>query len=76
MTTSNYTKVFKQLNAKPAKKAKFIKHNAPKKRSCGAALRSCQRCGSHRGYIRKYGIGMCRRCFRELAKKIGFSKFD
>ena len=40
MTTSDYKKVFTQLNAKPIKKAKFIKFNAPKERSCGIALRN------------------------------------
>ena len=30
MTTSDHKKVFKQLNAKPIKKAKFIKFNQPK----------------------------------------------
>ncbi len=27
------------------------------------------------GLIRKYGINMCRQCFREYAKDIGFVKF-
>ena len=31
-------------------------------------------CGSHHGVIRKYGLQMCRRCFRENAKDIGFQK--
>lgn len=31
-------------------------------------------CGSHHGIIRKYGLQMCRRCFRENAKDIGFQK--
>jgi len=45
MTTSDYKKVFKQLEAKPHKLKKFIKHNSPKKRSCGISLRKCRRCG-------------------------------
>lgn len=33
-------------------------------------------CGSRRGLIRKYGIDLCRRCFREQAEAIGFKKFS
>uniref|UniRef100_A0A183GLP6 40S ribosomal protein S29 n=1 Tax=Heligmosomoides polygyrus TaxID=6339 RepID=A0A183GLP6_HELPZ len=29
---------------------------------------------AHHGLIRKYGLHMCRRCFREYAKDIGFKK--
>lgn len=76
MTTSDYRKMFKQLKAKPAKLKKFIKHNAPKKRGCGIALRKCRRCGRTRAHIRSYGLGLCRQCFREIAKKIGFKKYS
>lgn len=31
-------------------------------------------CGNHHGLIRKYGINICRQCFREYAKDIGFVK--
>ncbi len=76
MTTSNHRKVFKQLNAKPIKKAKFIKFNQPKKRSCGLALRKCTQCGRMRAHIRKYGIHLCRQCFREMAPQLGFKKYS
>ena len=76
MTTSNHRKVFKQLNAKPVKKAKFIKFNQPKKRSCGLALRKCKQCGRMRAHIRKYGIHLCRQCFREMAPQLGFKKYS
>ena len=76
MTTSDHKKVFKQLNAKPVKKAKFIKHNQPKKRSCGTSLRKCRNCGRMRGHIRKYGLNLCRQCFREMALGLGFKKFS
>lgn len=33
-------------------------------------------CHSLRGLIRKYGLDMCRRCFREYAKDIGFMKYQ
>ena len=38
------------------------------------ALALSRVCGSHHGVIRKYGLQMCRRCFRENAKDIGFQK--
>ena len=76
MTASNYKKVFKQLKAKPAKLKKYTKHNAPKKRSCGKNLKVCRRCGRKGGHIDKYGLDLCRQCFREIATKIGFKKYD
>ncbi len=76
MTSSDYKKMLEQLKVKPAKYKKFIKHNAPKKRSCGRANAKCSRCGNWHGYINKYGLNVCRRCFREIAPKIGFKKFN
>ena len=76
MSYSNYKKVFKQLRAKPIKLKKYIKHNAPKERSCGRATKRCQRCGRIRGHIDKYGLDLCRQCFRQIATKIGFKKFS
>ena len=32
-------------------------------------------CNSRRGLIRKYGLDICRRCFREYAADIGFVKY-
>ena len=32
-------------------------------------------CGTVRGLIRKYGLDICRRCFREYASDIGFTKY-
>jgi ribosomal protein S14 len=32
-------------------------------------------CSGKRGLIRKYGLDMCRRCFREYASNIGFVKY-
>ncbi|HDN82953.1 MAG TPA: 30S ribosomal protein S14 [Candidatus Altiarchaeales archaeon] len=36
----------------------------------------CSICGSNRGVIHKYGLGICRKCFRENAEKIGFKKYS
>lgn len=75
MTTSNYEKVFKQLEKKPAKLAKYIKHNKPKDREFGVATKRCRRCGRFGGHIQKYGLSLCRQCFRSVAKNIGFKKY-
>ena len=37
--------------------------------------RNCTRCGTHDGLIRRYGLNLCRQCFREVAKKMGFKKY-
>lgn len=76
MSYSDYRKVFKQLRVKPAKLKKYIKHNAPKSRSCGIALRKCKRCGRFGAHIRKYGLNLCRQCFRDIAIDIGFKKYE
>jgi len=76
LTYSDYRKVFKQLRSKPYKLAKFKRHNAPKKRSCGVALQRCRRCGRIKGHIKKYGLHFCRQCFREVATKIGFKQYN
>lgn len=76
MTSSNHTKVYKQLKVKPAKWKKFLKHNAPKTRPTGKMLKRCKMCGNMRAHISKYGLHLCRRCFRENAQKIGFKKYS
>ncbi len=75
MTTKSYTKMFKQLKAKPAKLLKYKKHNSPKLRTCGKNLKKCRRCGSKSGHIQKYNLKLCRKCFRDIATKIGFKKY-
>ena len=57
------------------KVARFVRHNIPKKRKFGAGLKRCIVCGGVRAHIDKYGLNVCRRCFREIAKKIGFKKY-
>ncbi len=76
MTVSDYKKAFKQLQFKPSKLQKYLKHNKPKERNFGASVKKCKRCGSNKGHIRKYGIDLCRKCFREIAPKLGFKKFS
>ncbi|MFH1511167.1 MAG: 30S ribosomal protein S14 [Candidatus Woesearchaeota archaeon] len=53
-----------------------MKHNKPKERSCGISLKKCRRCGSSKAHIDNYGLDVCRKCFREIATKIGFKKYS
>jgi len=38
--------------------------------------RKCRFCGTQRGLIRKYNLYICRRCFKDYAKDLGFKKLD
>jgi len=77
MTIKDWRKAFVQLKAKPAKMKKYIKHNAPKKRRTGMAVSArCENCGRFGGHISKYGLNLCRHCFREIAVDIGFKKYS
>ena len=75
MTTSSYTKALKQIQHKPAKRDRYLKHNKPKKRTTGRDLKACRMCGRKGAHISKYGLHVCRQCFRDIAKKIGFKKY-
>ncbi|KAJ9521123.1 hypothetical protein QJQ45_022868 [Haematococcus lacustris] len=35
----------------------------------------CRVCSNGHGIIRKYGLNICRQCFREYAGDIGFIKY-
>jgi small subunit ribosomal protein S14 len=76
MTAADHKKTLVQIKKKPAIYKKFLKHNVPKKRSTGKNLRKCKRCGRLGAHISKYGLGICRQCFREAAVKLGFKKYN
>ena len=76
MTYSSHTKVLGQIGTKPAKVKKYNKYNVPKSRSNGKALYKCERCGTPIAHISKYGISLCRKCFREIAVELGFRKYE
>lgn len=76
MTAKNYAKVYNQLESKPAKWAKYEKHNKPNERKYGFGVTRCESCGTTRGHISKYGLNICRRCFRLNASKLGFKKLN
>lgn len=75
MTTGSYKKIQKQIEHKPNKLGRFKKFNIPKKRKHGIGSRPCRRCGRYGAHIRKYGLNLCRQCFREVAPELGFKKF-
>ncbi len=76
MTTSHHSKVLKQIGKKPGKRAKYGKHNEPKKRAFGVNTKRCKNCGNPHGHIGKYGLNLCRRCFRDFAKELGFKQYS
>ncbi|MCJ0619407.1 30S ribosomal protein S14 [Haloarcula hispanica] len=39
-------------------------------------LESCQRCGREQGLVGKYDIWLCRQCFREISRGMGFRKYS
>ncbi|OCT45185.1 40S ribosomal protein S29 [Cladophialophora carrionii] len=43
-------------------------------RTYGKGSRSCRVCTHTAGLIRKYGLNICRQCFREKSQDIGFIK--
>jgi ribosomal protein S14 len=52
------------------------KHNQKKKKNPKYEKPVCRVCGGNRGMIHKYGIRLCRRCFKDNAARIGFDKYD
>ncbi|CAE6422284.1 unnamed protein product [Rhizoctonia solani] len=43
-------------------------------RKYGKGSRECRVCAHQAGLIRKYGLDICRQCFREKSAAIGFTK--
>ncbi|MBT4540324.1 30S ribosomal protein S14 [Candidatus Woesearchaeota archaeon] len=76
LTYSHFKKPLKQLKVKPPKLKKYLKHNTPKQRKTGKAKKRCRRCLRIGGHIDKYGLNLCRQCFRQIATKIGFKKYN
>mgnify|MGYP001772509801 CR=1 FL=1 len=50
------------------------KYKPPAERKHGRGVQSCKRCGSTDSVIQKYGLYLCRQCFREVANEMGFKK--
>ncbi len=75
MTTSDHTKVLQQIKKKPGKYAKYKKHNTPRNRGKAHNKVKCSICGRSGAHVSKYGMSLCRQCFRDHALKLGFKKY-
>ena len=42
----------------------------------GKGAYPCRRCGRIGPVITRYNLFLCRRCFREMAPKMGFKKYN
>ncbi len=42
----------------------------------GRGALKCRRCGRYGGIVRRYDLMYCRQCFREVAKGVGFKKYN
>ncbi|AAL81934.1 30S ribosomal protein S14 [Pyrococcus furiosus DSM 3638] len=51
-------------------------YNKRKPRKFGKGARRCIRCGQYGPIIRIQGLMLCRHCFREVAPKLGFRKYE
>ncbi|HDP73563.1 MAG TPA: 30S ribosomal protein S14 [Candidatus Woesearchaeota archaeon] len=76
MTTADYKKGAEQLRPKPAKLNKFLKHGKKQDRACGKTKYKCTKCGRYGAHIQKYGLHLCRQCFRDIATELGFKKYS
>lgn len=76
MTVSDWQKILKQLESKPAIKQRFLRFCKPKDRKFGVSTKKCQRCGRIGGHMGQYGLNLCRQCFREIAEDLGFKKYQ
>ena len=39
-------------------------------------IEGCVLCDRKRGLVRRYGLNLCRQCFRDKAIELGFKKYD
>ncbi|MFA5363621.1 MAG: 30S ribosomal protein S14 [Candidatus Bathyarchaeia archaeon] len=53
-----------------------MKQQAETQRKFGKGSHPCRRCGSYGSVIRRYGLDLCRQCFREVAPDLGFRKYE
>lgn len=55
---------------------KIKEKKAYKHPRAGEPGKYCEICGRNRGLIRRYGITLCRQCFKSKAKELGFEKYN
>jgi small subunit ribosomal protein S14 len=53
-----------------------IDPNLPPNFRFGRGARQCVRCARQPGLIRQYRLFLCRQCFREVARDLGFKKYS
>ena len=49
---------------------------ASERKKLKSRRKGCERCDRQRGIVRRYGMHLCRQCFREMAPEIGFKKYS
>ena len=77
MGTSDWRKMLRQVEHKPALVKRFLKYNKPKDRKFGVVGKmACVRCGRIGAHVGSYGLNFCRQCFREIAEELGFKKYQ
>ncbi|MEM1560026.1 MAG: 30S ribosomal protein S14 [Ignisphaera sp.] len=54
----------------------MAKYRPKAERKHGRGAQACKRCGNSDAVIQKYGIYLCRQCFREVAFTMGFRKYE
>lgn len=54
----------------------MVKIRYGKPRKFGKGSRVCRRCGAYGPVIQMYNLFYCRQCFREIAEKLGFRKYE
>ena len=67
------SKAEKKPKTIPVKRKQKSKNDKMKKREVG--VRECRICGTRKGMIRKYKLGICRRCFKDRAHDLGWEKY-
>ncbi len=51
-------------------------HEGEEARTATGQHHECRRCGREQGLVGKYDIWLCRQCFREIAREMGFKKYS
>jgi len=54
----------------------LAKFKPRKERKYGKGSRRCRRCGCYGPLVRILDLYLCRQCFREVAPKLGFKKYN
>ena len=47
-----------------------------KKTGMNRKPKECKMCGSQKGFVGRYHLDLCRRCFKQNAERLGFKKYD